>query len=108
MSSVYGDGDGLACKCGGRLFGASPVFQTFNDGRCFELADIMGSRKNVWVLSCLSCSARWLMSGTPKKDHDNKLLAPASPEGLALLEKYSTDGIFTHEDSAPAPMGNPT
>jgi hypothetical protein len=104
MSSVYGDGDGLACKCGGRLFGACSLFQTFPDGRCFELANDSGTRKTVWLLSCLACSSRWLMSGVPHKDHKNKLLVPTSPEALALLEKYTTDGIFTNEDAVPTGM----
>lgn len=89
----------LTCSCGSRLFSATPVFQTFPDGRCFELASHDGSVKNVWVLHCLTCAGGYLMGAKPK-EHGNALMPLGSPEATAFVESFTISGVFS-EEAAP-------
>lgn len=84
----------LSCSCGSHLFSATPVFQTIPDGRTFELASSDGSRKNVWVMSCLLCPERYVMGSRPQVEHGNTLLKLGSPEASELIERFTTDGEF--------------
>lgn len=94
----------LSCECGGRLFGATPVFQTMPNGRVFELASSSGEVKNVWVMKCLSCPEWFVMDKRPDKEHGNTLLRAGSPEANALLERYTTDGVFSDVDDVEVPQ----
>ena len=90
-----------ACDCGSVLFSASPVFQAFEDGRVFELADATGACKNVWTMRCLGCGQQYIMGSKPYKQ--GGLLPLGSPEANAMLEEFSTDGVFTPKDAIDVP-----
>ncbi len=89
----------MSCACGSRLFRSATVFQTFDDGRTFELASAAGTVKNIWALECLRCRTGYVMGSKPVKQGGLHMLGTTGAD--ALLEEFSTDGVFTHEDSIP-------
>lgn len=87
----------LSCSCGCRLFSASPIFQTFPDGRTFKLSSSTGN-PHLYVMDCVVCGRKWLMSKEPRKDQGNTLIPCGSIEAKEFVERFTTDGVFSDVD----------
>lgn len=73
------------------------MFQTFPDGRTFKLSSTTGN-PHLYVLDCLGCGERWLMSRKPKDDQGNTLIPLYSKEAKEFVERFTTDGVFSDVD----------